>query len=271
MRVLLAGSTGAIGREAAVLLREAGHELITPTRASGVDALQPETLRGLCDEIDVVVSAMGGSVALGGPERRPYAVTNTQANRNLIAEALRAKVGRFVYVAAHKQAGYEGTAYMQSHEAVVEELRDTKLRHTVIRPTGVFTALAPFADFARKGFVPLIGDGSARTNPIAASDVARAIVENLMEGPASVSIGGPEVLTRRGIAEAAAKAVGKQPFFVTMPVGVARFNAKAAGAFNKRVGELMAFAGAVSVVDCVAPQYGSQRLEEYFAGIAKRL
>ncbi len=214
---------------------------------------------------------MGGSVALSGRERRPYAVTNTQANRNLIAEALRAKVGRFVYVAAHKQPGYEGTAYMQSPEAVVEELRDTKLRHTVIRPTGVFTALTPFVDFARMGCVPLIGEGSARTNPIAASDVARAVVENLVDGPISVSIGGPEILTRRGIAEAAAKAIGKEPFFLSMPVGLARFNAKAARIFNPRVGELMAFAAAVSVVDCVASVYGSQRLEEYFARIAKRL
>jgi len=270
MRVLLAGSTGVIGQEVMTSLFGRGHEIAAPTRAGGVDALRPETLRGWCDGVDVVVSAMGGSVALGGPERRPYAVTNTQANRNLIAEALQAKVRRFVYVAAHKQAGYEGTAYMQSHEAIVEELREAKLPHTVIRPTGVFTALAPFVDFARRGFVPLIGDGSARTNPIAASDVARAVVENLEDGPASVSIGGPSVMTRRAIPEAAAKAVGKQPFFVSMPAGAARFNARVMGIFNPRMGELMAFAAAVSVVDCVAPTYGSERLEDYFAGLEKR-
>src|SRR6186997_1521030 len=98
MRVLVAGSTGVIGREIATALRRLRHELVCPLRVSGVDALRPETLRGLCEGVDVVVSAMGGSVALNAPERRPYAVTNTEANRNLLAEAVQADVPRFVYV-----------------------------------------------------------------------------------------------------------------------------------------------------------------------------
>jgi len=105
MRVLLAGSTGVIGREIAKALRQQRHELVCPLRVSGVDALRPETLRGLCDGVDIVVSAMGGSVALGAPEWRRYAVTNTEANRNLREEALRAGVRRFVYVGAHAQPG----------------------------------------------------------------------------------------------------------------------------------------------------------------------
>lgn len=262
MRILIAGSTGAIGREIAALLQEDGNTLRCPTRRTGVDALQPETLHGLCDDVDVVVSAMGGPVSLSASERRPYAVTNTVANVNLIAEACRAGVRRMVFVAAHKGPGYDQTAYIRSHEAVVERLASAPLRYTTIRPTGVFTALAPLADFARRGFVPLIGDGSARTNPIHAVDVARAVVEHLEDGPANVSIGGPDVLTRRGIAEVAAEAL--RPRFVSMPAPVARFNARLAGLFNPRVGELMAFAAAVSVVDCVAPTYGRERLADYF-------
>lgn len=262
MRIVIVGSTGAIGREIVTLLRRDGHALRCPTRAAGVDALRPETLRGLCDNVDVVVSAMGGSVSLSASERRPYAVTNTVANANLIAEACRAGVRRMVYLAAHKGPGYDETAYIRSHEAVVERLASGPLRHTTIRPTGVFTALAPLADFARRGFVPLIGDGSARSNPIHATDVARAVVEHLEDGPVDVSIGGPDVLTRRGIAEAAAE--GLSPRFVSLPSAVARLNARMAGLFSPRVGELMAFAAAVSVVDCVAPTYGRERLVDYF-------
>lgn len=110
--------------------------------------------------------------------------------------------------------------------------------------------------------MPLIGDGSARTNPIHPLDVARAVRDHLEDGPLDVPIGGPEVLTRRGIAETAA--VAMRPRFVSMPVSVARFNARLAAFFNPRVGELMAFAAAVSVVDCVAPPYGRERLADYF-------
>ncbi|MBM3771598.1 MAG: NAD-dependent epimerase/dehydratase family protein [Acidimicrobiia bacterium] len=262
MRILLAGSTGAIGREIAALLQRDGHTLQCPTRSAGVDALQPDTLRGLCKGVEVVVSAMGGSVSLSASERRPYAFTNTVANENLIAEACRAGVRRLVYVAAHKGPGYDETAYIRSHEAVVERLASASLGYTVVRPTGVFTALAPLADFARRGFVPLLGDGSARTNPIHAADVARAVVEHLRDGPLDVSIGGPDVLTRRGIAALAA--TGLRPRFVSIPAPVARFHARLAGLLNPRLGELMAFAAAVSVVDCVAPAYGHERLADYF-------
>jgi uncharacterized protein YbjT (DUF2867 family) len=269
MCVLLAGSTGVIGREIATALRRLRHELVCPIRVSGVDALRPETLRGLCDGVDVVVSAMGGSVALDGPERRPYAITNFETNKNLLVEALRAEVSRFLYVAAHAQPGYAGTAYMRSHEAFVEELQRSGLSFTALRPTAIFNALAPFIGFAKKGLIPLIGDGSAKTNPISARDVARAVIENLEEGPANVPLGGPDILTRRGIAELAAAAAGKRPMYMKAPAAIARMNGRVIGVFQPRLGELVEFAAAVSTQDCIAPVFGTDRLADYFNVLAK--
>ncbi|MFN0103559.1 MAG: SDR family oxidoreductase [Bryobacteraceae bacterium] len=264
MRVLMAGSTGVIGREIAAALRQRGHDIVCPTRANGVDALRPETLRDCCAGVAIVISAMGGSVALDAPERRGYAVTNTTANHNLLAEALSAGVRRFLYVAAHSQPGYAATSYMRSHEAFVAELGRSGLSFTALRPTAIFNALAPFVGFAKKGFVPLIGDGFARTNPISARDVARAAIENLEHGPANVSLGGPEILTRRGVAELAAMSAGTRPYYLSAPPVVARINGRIAGIFNSRMGELIEFAAAVSTQDCVAPLYGSDTLGHYF-------
>jgi uncharacterized protein YbjT (DUF2867 family) len=268
MRVLVAGSTGVIGREIATALRRLRHELVCPIRVSGVDALRPETLRGVCDGVDVVVSAMGGSVALDAPERRPYSVTNTEANKNLLAESLQAGVPRFVYVAAHSQPGYASTAYMRSHEAFVEELAKSGLSFTALRPTAIFNALAPFIGFAKKGFIPLIGGGSPKTNPISARDVARAAIENLEEGPPNVSVGGPEILTRRGIAELAAAAAGKRPMYMKAPAAIARMNGRVIGVFQPRLGQLIEFAAAVSTQDCIAPVFGTDRLADYFNALA---
>jgi uncharacterized protein YbjT (DUF2867 family) len=158
---------------------------------------------------------------------------------------------------------------MRAHEDVVSAIRASGLSYTILRPTGVFTALAPYVGFARKGFVPLIGDGSAKTNPIHPADVAAAAIENLHEGPESVSLGGPEVLTRRGIAEIAAFATGKQPHYLSAPLWVARLQSRVIGVFDRRMGELIEFAAAVATNDCVAPAHGTQRLLDYFTHLAK--
>ena len=265
MRILVAGSTGVIGSEIALALHRQVHDVVCPTRANGIDALRPETLRDLCDGVAIVVSAMGGSVALEAPEKRPYAVTNTDANSNLLAEARRAGVRRFLYVAAHSQPGYAETAYMRSHEAFADELSRSGLSFTVLRPTAIFNALAPFFSFAKKGIVPLIGSGFAKTNPISARDAARAVLENLEDGPANVPVGGPELLTRKGIAELAATAAGTRPFYISAPPAVARINGRIAGIFNPRLGELIQFAAAVSTQDCLAPVFGTDRLRDYFS------
>jgi uncharacterized protein YbjT (DUF2867 family) len=268
MRILLAGANGVIGTQIASLLRSQGHELHCPTRAQGVDALLPQTLAGLCDGIEIVVSAMGGSVSLSAPERRSYSVTNTTANSHLLAEARRAGVRRFLYVAAHTQPGYAETAYIRSHEAFVGQLRQSGLSYTALRPTAIFDALAPFVDFARKGVVPLIGDGSARTNPISARDVARAANENLKDGPTDVALGGPDILTRRQIAELAAGT--RKPLYLSAPPLIARMNSRLVGAFHPRLGELIAFAAAASTNECVAPQYGQDKLADYFTRLLSK-
>jgi uncharacterized protein YbjT (DUF2867 family) len=268
MRILVAGSTGCVGSEIVAALRRQGHEVAAPTRKGGVDALVPSSLNGLCTGVSIVISAMGGSVSLSAPEKRPYGVTNTEANRNLLAEARRAGAGRFLYVAAHSQPGYAHTAYIRSHEEFVGELGASGLSFTILRPTAIFNALAPFLAFAAKGAVPLIGDGSAKTNPISVSDVARAAIENLSAGPTSISLGGPETITRRGIAELAAKALGKKPVYISAPAAIARLNGRIAGLFHPRLGELIQFAAAVSTQDCLAPEYGRDRLGDYFSTVA---
>lgn len=266
--MLLMGSTGIAGREILQALRKNAIAPHCPTRRDGVDALRPETLRNCCDGTDIVVSAMGGSVLLTAPERRPYRITNTLANRNLLAEAKRAGARRFIYVAAHTEPGYRQTAYVHSHEAFVEDLKSSGLAYTVLRPTAIFPALQPFLNFARRGVVPLIGSGFAKTNPISAEDVARAAVEYLSDGPTEFAIGGPEVLTRRGIAELAAEKARRRPVYISAPAFVARANGRITGVFHPRLGELIESAAAVSVTDCIAPAYGTKPLGGYFEALA---
>lgn len=264
--VLVAGATGAIGSCIVELLDTEGRwdvrrlvrgEAKAPRDVVG-DALDRASIRGVADGIDVVVSAVGASVALELRGRRSYLKVDTPANVNLLAEAERAGVSRFVYVGVHSEPPYAHTRYLQAHERVVEALAASPISSTVVRPTGVFTALDDFLDMARRGRAHVLGDGTARTNPIHPLDVAAAIVARLCDGPENVSVGGPEVLTRNEIAERAFEALGKVPKISNVPAGLVRFMTPLVRLFHPRLSELISFAEAVSTHDAVAPVAGER-------------
>jgi len=281
--VLLAGATGVVGSAVLDRLVAAGHRVRTlsrdPARAESLrargawevraaDATRAEELTGVADGCDVVVSCLGGNVGMGFAERRSYRAVDTVGNRNLLGAATSAGVGRFVYTAVHVQPGYAHTRYIRAHEEFIDELRATQLTSTVVRPTGIFTAFAPFVGMARRGVVSIIGDGRSRSNPVHHEDVADAIVPVLADGPADVPIGGPDVLTRREMAELAFRAVGRAPRVWGVPAFIPRMGSLFLRLLHPRLSELIQFATCVFTSDCVAPTQGKRRLEDYFAKLA---
>jgi nucleoside-diphosphate-sugar epimerase len=281
MRVFVAGATGAIGFEFVRLARAGGCRLSTLTRSHE----NARKLAGLADQIhvqdackgipslegtDVVVSSFGAPVTMDSPERRRYREVDFLGNQRLLDAAKAAGVPRFVYVSAHIEPAYRHTAYIQAHESFVEVLRRSGTSRSVIRPTGVFTALSDFVELAGKGVAPVIGDGRTRTNPVHPADVADQIMRNLISGPDEISVGGPEIFTRREIAELAFRVLDKRPCVISVPPGVFRAGARLAGLSNPRLGELLEFATAVSTTDCVAAPLGQHRLEDYFRSVAAR-
>lgn len=280
MRVFVAGATGAVGFEFVRQAKERGHFLATlsrsPENARKLAGLADRTEVGDVREcvpsihgIDVVVSSLGGPVTMDSPEKRRYREVDFQGNRRILNAATSAGVSRYVYVSAHVESGYNDTAYIRAHEEFVDALRASGMSYSVIRPTGIFTALNDFIKLARRGVTTVVADGKARTNPVHPADVAIQMLENLESGPPEISMGGPEILSRREIAELAFHVIGKRPRVLRIPAGVFRWGAWIAGLSNPRLGELLEFAVAVSTTDCVAPCSGRRRLEDYFRSIAR--
>lgn len=271
-RLLLAGASGAVGSALLPLARESGWWVRTLSRQPRTlraddsrlgDATSPQAVAGTCDGVDVVFSCLGAPIDPAAPEKRSYFDVDLAANRNLLAEARRAGVRRFVYVSVHSEPGYAATGYVRAHETFVEELRQSGLDATVLRPTGLFSAFGALLSFARMGALPVIGNGSAKTNPIDPRDVARAAVERLESGPREIPLGGPEVLTRRQIAETIFRALGRQPRLVRVPAVFLGWTSRAMRNSNPRASALIEFLAAVSTTDCVAPSRGSIRLFDY--------
>jgi uncharacterized protein YbjT (DUF2867 family) len=286
MKILVAGATGVVGREVVVLLKQHGHFVRTISKDAAraqslrpiadevrlLDATVAASLAGACQGLAVVVSALGAPVSPSGKGRRSFAEVDLEANLNLLAEAQRSGVRRFVYVGVFTEAVYAGTAYVTAHTRVEQAVRASGLEYGFIRATGVFGSLAELLPMALKGPVPLIGDGSAVTNPIDERDLAEAVLRAVeAPGCTEVDIGGPETLSRRQIAEAAFSVLGLRPRFVTMPAWAMRIVGLIYGLFNRRMGEFLDFLQLVATHSCVAPTPGKRRLRDHFTERAKAL
>lgn len=278
-RILVAGATGALGREVIRVLKARGHTVLalgrSPTKLEALkasvdgfrvaDALRAETLDGVCAGVDRVFSCMGASV-IPMPQygRRTFSQVDTPANCHLIDAAAQARVKKFVYVSVFGAERLPHMDFVRGHERVVEHLRRSGLEYAVLRPTGFFSAMEEILQVASRGLVPQFDGGAARTNPIHEADLAEVCADALYDGIAERDVGGPEALTRREIAELAFAAVGKRGRFLPVPVSVLKMAGQGMMPFNPRVGHLFTFIADILVDDFVAPAYGTRRIGDYF-------
>lgn len=276
MTVLVAGATGSVGMEIVRELMARRHRVRGLSRRPCTiadEAVQADAtttdLSGVCRDVDVVISALGASVSPNAKEKRSFESVDYVGNSRLLAEALKSGVKRFIYVSVHVEEGYRNNGYIVAHERFVDDLRASGISHTVIRPTGIFSAFLELLNYARQGPVPVLGSGQAKSNPVHEGDVAAAAIGALESGPAAISIGGPDILSRREIAEEVFHALGKKPRVMKMPVGVFGILTRLMSLGSPRKKDLFDFLKAVAVTDCVAPALGKQRFADYLRAHAR--
>ena len=282
-KVFVAGASGRLGAALVEELKRRGYPTRSLVRDAGraperdgrhevfaADARRAEALRGACEGARVVISAMGASLRLGRTTERGASFRDVDfgANLNLLEEARRAGVRKFVYVSLHGASEMRGCGYVDAHEEFVEALRASGLDYTVIRPTGFFYVFDEVYKMARRGRVALVGDGSARTNPIDEADAASECADAVECGGHEVSIGGPETYTRREIAELAFSALGRPARFVSVPAPLMRAALQPLRLFDQRLYDFFDFGVAASTRDLVAPPAGRASLRRHFRRLA---
>jgi uncharacterized protein YbjT (DUF2867 family) len=276
-RVLLAGATGTLGRAAIGQLKQRGDFVrglgrFVPTlrrlpldETFEGDLTNPESLEGCCDGIDTVISCAGASMRLDTwGDQLSFTAVDFAGNRNLLAEAQRASVAKFVYVSLHAAESLLYTEYARAHERFVELLRRSGLPFTVVRPTGFFSFFGEILRMAQKGQGIVLGSGAARTNPVHEDDVAAVCAEAVRSAESEISVGGPDTFTRREIVELAFEVVGKTPRIRKISPWLFRGLTAPVRLLNPRIHSLMAFGAAVSVIDVVAPAVGRRDLRTCF-------
>lgn len=291
--VVVAGATGSVGgriidrllerglrvravtRDAARVAPRGAMEVLVLRDSEVIDALAWEpVLRGS----DAVVSALGASVALTARGRAGYLAVDVPVHAAIARAAQQAALRTGAYVSAYPGPGYDHTRYVRAHLEAERLLRAALPTLAVIRPTGIFSAFEQLVDLAARGNASVIGDGTARTNPIHPDDVADATVDALVRGlldraaPAPRAIGGPEILSRDDIVRAAFVAAGRPPpkRLRRIPPAAMRAVGTLLRPFHPRLGDLVEFVTAVSTHDGIAPAAGTRTLDAYLRAVAAR-
>lgn len=276
-RILIAGAGGSIGFPLLRLAVESGYWVRTLSksrwRAAKIsllanelwlrDATEREAIRGVCRGVDIVVSCLGGSLDPRQEEKRSFTHLDFEANRNLLAEAIEAKVSRFVYVSVFTEKHAENTAYVRAHRRFEKALEESGIDYTILRFAGLPAPPDSLLAMARTGSMPLVGRSDARVNPIHPEDAAQLCLEHVESGPQLVEAGGPEIYTRRELSEMVFSMVGNTPSFYHVPTlwlqltgGLTRF-------LNPRRANLIEFLGGISRADMIAPRLGTRSVADY--------
>jgi NADH dehydrogenase len=138
-------------------------------------------------------------------------------------------VGRIVHISAIGAAADSPSHYGRSKAEGEAKLREAFPQATILRPSIVFGPeddfFNRFANMARfSPFMPLIGGGRTRFQPVYVEDVAEA-VRRALEDPATeghvFELGGPRIYSFRELFHIVAKETGRHPRYLPIPSWIA--------------------------------------------------
>ena len=223
MKVVLAGAFGNLGAEILKCLCAAGHEVIAadlkerPIEGTegkytfkAINATDPETLKGLCDGAEVVITTMG---LTGASTKVTSYDIDYRGNMNLYAECVRAGVKKFNYISVIScdEPGAEEVPMLHAKYMVEQEIKKQSMDWVIYRPTGYFYDIAKvFKPYIDKGEMQLLkGYGGVKANVVDCPDFAAFIVEHMNDTNVTYNVGGKETYTYEEMAKMCFDAAGK--------------------------------------------------------------
>ena len=229
------------------------------------DVTSPESLKGLCEGIDIVFSSF--CPAASDSKRNNFDLYHL-ANRKILDQAVVAKVSRFIYVSVFNEDKISDLSLTRFHEQFVADLEASGLSWAVIRPNGYFSDMERFFAMARTGHMFMVGQGDKKMNPVHGADIAQVCADAVNGDCRKIVVGGPDIYTFREIMEMAFLACGKTPWITSFPLWLAEGALMGIKLFNRNIADLMSFAVEAVKSDHVAPAYGRRHLQNFFAELA---
>ncbi len=255
-RVLVTGAAGVMGAHLVRLLLESGwavRGLILPgdpgrarLEALGCEAREgdvsiPSTLRGICDDVDLVYH-LAAVIVSHDPD--VFRRVNRDGTAHLVTLAAAAHVRHFVYISSASVTYPRRTPYAESKLLAEGSVRgEGAFEHTIVRPTLAYDEsggleLMMFLRYLQRfPVVPFIGSGAAIKRPVWAHDIATGLL-SLAGNPVShgktYNFSGGEAISMLDFARLLLAHHGSSRSFVRLPVPLCSLGATLMGALMTR-------------------------------------
>lgn len=279
-RVLVAGASGALGLEVLKLLKDKNIELRGLVfSGNGAEKVSPYTkdiwkadaskgnleIKDITKDVSTVISTMGKSVSLFTDRGNTFLENDFYANSNLLDDALKNGVKRFVYVSIKGAEEASEFEIPKAHRMFENALEASGIDYTIIRPVGFFSGLHDLAIMAKRKVIPIVGDGSARTNSIHQQDLAGVVVENFHNGPKILEVGGPLVHTRREMAEMIQEKIGGK--IINVPEKIAEWGMFLPEMVDKDMSAKLKYFKYITTHDMIGEKHGEISFKEYLENL----
>ena len=276
-KLILFGATGHLGKEIAKLAKLKRYDLTVVVRnrtkaaqftniASKiieVDITDATALNDICIGYDIVISALGKSVSPNEHSKPSFNDIDLIANTNILDQAKKAGIKKFVYISAFHSEQYLHLEYFRVHHEFSERLKVSGINYSIIKPPAIFSGYLDMMEMAKKGMLFNIGDGNKKTNPIYEVDLANECLNSIKDENSIKEIGGKTIYTRRQLNEIVQLEVCPSKSTKNIPLWFFKFSLPALKLFNKILYDKFAFFLAVIQADTIAPQIGEMKFEEY--------
>lgn len=232
-KLLVTGATGFVGRHLVPRLVSRGHRVRALSRSPGPEAgregvewrrgdlTDPAGLRGAADDRDSVIHLAGIAEERDG---QTFGRVHVEGTRNLVAEARRAGVERFIFASA-AGARPEGSPFFRTKYEAERAVAGSQMAHVILRPSIIygphdrFTAALALL-LRRLPVFPVLGVRAIHLQPVAVEDVTDALVQAAERADLEDEIyelAGPELLEFTGIVRIVAGTLGVRRPIVHLP------------------------------------------------------
>ncbi|XP_020698517.1 NADH dehydrogenase [ubiquinone] 1 alpha subcomplex subunit 9, mitochondrial [Dendrobium catenatum] len=242
------GATGFLGRYVVQQLAKMGSQVLVPFRGSedshrhlklmgDLGQIVPmkynprdeKSIKAVMAKANIVLNLIGREY-----ETRNYSfeeVHHSMAEHLAVIAKEHGGIMRFIQMSCLGASASSPSRMLRTKAASEESVLRVFPEATIMRPSTVIgtedRVLNRWAQFVKKwGFLPLIGDGSTKIQPVYVVDVAGAIVASLKDDGSSMGkvyeLGGPEIFTVHELAELMFDMIREWPRYVNVPFPIAK-------------------------------------------------
>jgi NADH dehydrogenase len=234
VKILVTGGTGFVGWHVVRAAVKAGEEVISlsrgvqrgghayPVRNVRVDLVRPQ---GLLEALAGVTGVVHAAGILREDKGQDLERAHVGATANLVEACKRAGVAKIVHLSALGAHAKSPSPYLRRKWEAERVIESSGLAYTIFRPSLIFGAgdrvVSPLLTIARYSpVIPLLGDSSAKVQPIWVGDVATAALRALKDRSTDGSVyelGGPLAMSITDVVDTIRAETGRRALPLRVP------------------------------------------------------